>query len=329
MKDMKRVFIVALFLFIIPSVIEAQNLDIIETVADRLVDSQRLNGSWINEEAYTGSIVAGLISAYEVTEKEEYLTAAELGATFIIQESGGNFYGDEAYALARLSEVTEDANYSDMVKNFYDTIDVNEYILDFGQTYISSAVFYVAQHTMAVNMVGAANAEVWREALIYFLSQVADDTAYCPVLCLGVATWSLAQTGPLDDTMVDAFNVSGQPYWMDVMLSDLPNLLVSNQVESGDEAGSFYVKFDHTSPGIGSEVSGYTEDTIYGVLGLEACNGLVIDDTVLDFSTNIQNAKDVLYLSVLPAGYVGAHIWSGGDRVYYTYGGELLQAISK
>lgn len=329
MKKLMLISIVmTLYILIMPSVTQAQHQDVIEKVAGNLVNSQYPNGSWSQEEEFTGSIVAGLINAYEITEKEEYLTAAELGASYILQESGGNFYGDEAYALARLSEVTEQTAYADSVRDFYNGLDTNSYILGYTQTYVSNAIFYVAQHTVAANMVGATDASVWRDALIYFLSQVDDDTAYCPVMCLGVATWALARTGPMDNAMVDPFNLAGQECWQDVPLCALPNMLASHQVPSGDRADCFFVKFDHTSPGAGSEICGYTEDAIYGVLGLAECNGLIMDDeTELDFSANVKNAREVLTLSVSPSGYVGAHIWSSGERVYYTYGGELLQAI--
>lgn len=329
MKDLRHIYIVMIMsILIVPCTAAAEHQDIVKRVADNLVNSQRMNGSWSNEEEFTGSIVAGLVNAYEVTENKDYLGAAELGASYILQASGGNFYGDEAYALARLAEVAGQTSYSETVKDFYDNMNTNDYILAYGQTYVSNAVFYVAQHTVASHMVGAADANVWRDALIYFLSQVDDDTAYCPVMCLGVATWALAQTGLMDDAMVDPFNLAGRECWADVPLCALPDMLASHQVPSGERANCFFVKFNHTSPGEGSEICGYTEDAIYGVLGLEACNGLSMeDDTVLDFCTNINCARDVLSLSVSASGYVSAHIWSSGERVYYTYGGELLQAM--
>ena len=36
-------------------------------------------GTWPSEEHFTGSIVAGLVNAYRVTDKTAYRTAAELG----------------------------------------------------------------------------------------------------------------------------------------------------------------------------------------------------------------------------------------------------------
>ena len=105
-------------------------------------------------------------------------------------------------------------------------------------------------------------------------------------------------------------------------------MLAGHQVLSGDHAGSFYVRFDHLSPGEGYESSGYTEDAVYGVLGLMAVDGLVFDEeTVLDFEIEIQTAKEVLLMSVTDSGYVYEHIWSPGNT-FYTYGGELLQTVA-
>ena len=332
----KRFVICVLSAFLIitfaPNAIFALSLsETFETVADRLVDTQTSDGEWLKEDGYTGSIVAGLIQAYEVTEKAEYKAAAELGASFIIISAGGNFYGDEAYALARLSEITGDPCYADDVLNFYDSMDTHAYLRGFDETDPSNEVFYVAHHAMAAHMVGAADAEIWRQGLIQYLSQIDDGLAYYPVMSLGVATWALAQTGPMDDTLIDPFGFVGEPYWTDVKLSDLPQLLLSHQADSGGYAGSFYVRFDHDSPGEGYEASGYTEDTIYSVLGLIAADGLItVDETELDFDAEIQSAREALAIAVSENGFVMEHIsqdyWSGG-HAYYAFGGELLQTM--
>lgn len=300
----------------------------LEIIADRLVAAQTSEeGAWLGEEGYTGSIVAGLIQAYEVTEKAEYKAAAELGASFIITSAAGNFFGDEAYALARLSEITGDPCYADAVLNFYDSMDTYTYLRGFDETDRSNEVFYVGHHAVAAHMVGAADAEVWRQGLIQYLSQIGDDLAYYPVMSLGVATWALALTGPMDDTLIDPFGFVGEAYWIDVKLSDLPQLLLSHQADSGEHAGSFYVRFDHAPPGEGYEASGYTEDTIYSVLGLIAADGLITaDETELDFDVEIQIAREALSIAVSESGFVMEHIWLG-NHVYYAFGGELLQTM--
>lgn len=331
---MKRVFISyfsssMLFIVFTSSLVTGQQQnEILTTVADRLVEAQSSNGSWLGEEGYTGSITAGLIHAYEVTENDTYRTAAKNAIQYILKTSGGNFYGDEAFALALFAEVTGEQTYADEVFGFYDSLNTNAYLLGYAQTDLSTAVFYVAHHTVAAYMVNAADAEIWRESLIGLLSLVNDNTAGFPVMSLGIATWALAQTGPMDDTIISSSFSGSAAYWINVKLSDLPDILASHQVLSGDRTGSFYVRFDHLSPGDGYEGSGYTEDTVYGVLGLMVIDGLILDEeTVLDFEMEIQAARDVLSLSVVDSGYVYEHIWSPGNT-FYTYGGELLQTIT-
>ncbi len=294
-----------------------------EAIADRLVAEQAADGSWPEEADFTGSIVAGMVSAYEVVGKAEYKAAAELGGIFILEYAEGNFYGDEAYALARLSEITEDTTYADAVRDFYDGLDVYAYIASFQETDRSNAVFYVAHHTVAAHMVGAMDAEIWREALIQYLSLIDDDVAYYPVMSLGVATWALAQTGPLDETRINPFGFVGEDYWTDVTLSDLPDILVSHLIliPSQGHEGTFYHRFDHAPAGEDFEASGYTEDTIFGLLGLMATA-----TAEKDFYVEILSAIIMLSRPVTSDGIVYEHVSSGGAS-YYTYGGEMLQAI--
>ena len=317
-----------LFVVFVPNAAMAFPIDQVrEAIADRLVAEQTLDGFWPEEADYTGSIVAGIVSAYEVMEKAEYKAAAELGGNFILTVAEGNFYGDEAYALARLSEITEDPNYADAVRDFYNGLDTYGYIAGFQETDRSNAVFFVAHHTVAAHMVDANDAGVWRQALIQYLAQIDDDVAYYPVMSLGVATWALAQTGPLpldeDETRIDPFGLVGEGYWKDVTLSDLPDILVSHLVLIPQEgkAGTFYHRFDHTPAGEGFEASGYTEDTIFGLLGLMAAATVE-----RDFYEEIVGAKEILCLPVTFDGIVYEHVPSGGAS-YYTYGGEMLQAI--
>jgi len=289
----------------------------IEAIGNDLVGSQTPSGTWVGGELFTGSIVAGLCQAYEVTGNTSYKTAAQQGGNYIITTSGGNYYGDAAYALARLADITGDASYANVARGFYNGLDTYAYISGFKGTDRSNAVFYVAQHTVAADMVGAADAGIWREGLIQYLSRIADDEAFYPVQSLGVATWALAQTGLMDDTRVDPFGLIGETYWDGVALSDLPALLDSHQVDSGAYAGSFYVRFDHDAPGVGFEASGYTEDTVFGTLGLIASGGSASD---------ILAGRIVLASGVTSTGDVYEHIWLGGAS-YYVYGGEVLQAI--
>lgn len=289
----------------------------IGAIGDQLTSAQGVAGDWPGEAGFTGSIAAGLVNAYEITGKTAYRTAAQLAGDYIVGTAGGNFYGDEAYALARVSAITGDSIYANTAKSFYDGLDTHAYIAGFAATDPSNAVFYVGQHTVAASMVGAADAGIWREGLIQYLSRIDDDEAFYPVQSLGVATWALAKTGPMDDTRIDPFGLIGEDYWDGVTLADLSALIGSHQVVSGAYAGSFYHRFDHTAAGAGYEASGYTEDAVFGTLGLIASGGSTID---------IQAGRSALASGVASNGNVYEHLWSGG-ALYYTYGGEVLQAI--
>jgi len=326
---MKRVTFVVYAIMVVLSICPNSGMGMpvgqaVEAIADWLVAEQLPDGTWPGEADFTGSIVAGLAVAYQVTGKAAYKTAAELGGSYIINSAGGNYFGDEAYALTRLSEITKDASYARAARQFYDTVDPYAYVRGFKATDRSNAVFYLAQHTVAAHKVGAADAGIWRDGLVQYLSRVDDDLAFYPVMSLGVATWALAQTGPMDDTRIDPFGLTGEDYWTDVKLSDLVDILSSHQVSSGDYADSFYHRFDHTPAGAGYEAGGYTEDTVFGVLGLIAANKA---DLSLDLWADIIAGRNALASRVGSAGMLYEHMWSGG-ALYYAYGGEALQAFA-
>ena len=289
-----------------------------EAIAERLVSEQATDGSWPEEANYVGSIVAGMAREYEVVGKDKYKAAAELGGNFILGISEGNFYGDEAYALALLTEITGDTTYADAVLQFYNSVDTYAYIRAYQETDRSNAVFYIAHHVVAAHKVGAADAGVWRQGLIEYLSLISDDVAYYPVMSLGVATWALAQTGPLDDTKLDPF------YWGDVALSDLPDILLSHLVINPKDgiAGTFYHRFDHTAAGDDFEASGYTEDTVFAVLGLMAAT-----TSEKNFDEEIVGAQVMLCLPIRSDGIVYEHIISQTLESYFVYGGDVLRAL--
>lgn len=292
-------------------------------VADLLVASQHPAGMWAGEDDYTGSIVAGLVRAYEVTGDDDYLAAAELGVSYILDVAGGNYFGDEAYALARLAEATGEPAYAGVAREFYDALDTAAYISGFDATDRSNAVFYIAHHAVAAHKVGAADAALWRSAVMEYLSRIDDDLAYYPVMSLGAATWALAQTGPMDATKLDS-DGDGAGYWVDVALSDLPGILVTCMESSGGPEGSFCHRFDHAAAGPGFEASGYTEDTVFGLLGLIAA-----DAAGWDLDQEIQKATNALAAAVSPSGFVWEHtiLRTGRATVHWTYGGELLEAM--
>lgn len=295
----------------------------VETIADRLVANQIVSGpasgTWPGETDYTGSIGAGLVSAFEATGGSTYREAAMRAGHYVLNEHAENPYGDEAYLLARLEETTGDSAYGAALRMFYNGLETPAYIEDYINTDPSNAVFYIAMHSVAAHMVQVVDAPMWRNGLIEYLSRISDADAYYPVMGLGVATWSLAGTGALDDTPVDP-EANPQSIWADVTLSDLPAILASHQVVSGPEAGGFYYRFDHSSGGGDDEISGYTEDAVFGLLGLAAAN----DGG--RYNLQIEDAATRLTSSVGSGGIVREHMDIGGPA-YYTYAGEVLQAI--
>ncbi|UCG54138.1 MAG: hypothetical protein JSV32_05945 [Dehalococcoidia bacterium] len=305
----------------------------VQVAADRLQLEQKPQGNWLLEEDYIGSIVAGMVSAYQVICDSGHKSSAELGGDYII--NFGRAYEDQVYALTRLSEIADDPldnSWRTAVSNFY-------YNVKYGpcgtEGYISgrldplepsTAVFYLANAVVAAYYVDAEDKHIFRNSLIRFLADVDDSTSWYPVLGLGIATWALAQTGDMNGTLVD-LNGTGRPYWNSVTLADLPDLLLGHQVPDGNlYEGSFYWRFDHTNGNNPDEqAAGYTEDTIFGVLGLAAaCK----TNPELNCGSAFPSARDVLLVGVHEDGTVYEHIWLDG-YIYYFYAGEMLQALGE
>ncbi|MCJ7691901.1 MAG: hypothetical protein MUO22_00605 [Sedimentisphaerales bacterium] len=308
-------------------------------VADRLEAEQRTGGadtgSWPQEEAYNGSIVAGIATAFQRTCVQSYKTSAELGGDYTLAIAGGNYYGDEALALARLSQISDnpyDNEWKDALTTFYTAVEnstngTSGYIAWFETgAEPSTAVFYVGHHVLGAYYVDANDKEIWRDSLVEFLATVDDSTSYFPVMALAIATWALAETGPLDSTLVDQ-DGTGRPYWNLKTLADLPGLLAGHQIVVIPEgifnewAGSFYWDFGHTD-------GGFTEDASFAVLGLEAAQ---IANPSFDYEEEIFTAKQVLFDSIdLNNGTVYESIWVHEEpTAYYFYAGELLTAMGE
>ncbi len=331
-------FLLAGKILSVPNTVQAAEIgEVVTSLADWLEASQyeggMLAGAWPGEEAYTGSLVAGLIAAYEVTFNEDYEAAAIAGGDFILRVANGNYYGDEAYALARLSRITEDETqnvWRSAVAEFYQNVrnraegGTAGYVAQFELTQLTRAVFYLAHHTVAASYVDAEDKDVWREALLSFLSRVDDDSTDFPVMALGIATWALAETGPLDDFLVDV-EAQGVTYWQGVTLADLPRLLAGHQVTEGDLAGSFYGRFDHGDGGQGVAEAGYAEDLTLAVLGLAAAGRVVADPAI---EVVLGNARNVLIEQIGVFGFVLQHLWYGGDA-YLFYSGYALRALAE
>jgi len=300
-------------------------------------------GAWPEETAFTGTMAAGLAWAYQRTCEPMYLQAAERAAGFISRVSGIYYgYGDDAWAMLLLSEASADRwdnPYRANLAAFYEGVREMEggtagFIASYGTgTEPSTAVLYLAMHCVASDYVGATDAEMFRAAVRDFLAGVDDATASWPVLALGAATWALAETGPLDGGLVDPSG-TGRPMWNLVRLEDLPGMLLGHQVVEGLEgadgadaaiAGAFYWRFDHTDGGDGEGVvAGFTEDTVFGAMGLAAA-ARRWGDPVLGAASD--RSLRVLVGVVDAEGRVGGHLWEPSP-VRAVYAGELAAALA-
>jgi hypothetical protein len=308
----------------------------IEKIASRLEAHQLRDGtaagSWPDEPEFTGSIVAGMCAAHELTCDSKWRRAAESGGDYIVRAAAGDFFGDEAFALTRLSELSGDPcdnSWRTAVKGFYSDIrrqvGTEDYLSYLSVSEASTAVFYTANHVVAAYYVDAQDKHIWRQGLVEILSRV-DDTSYFPVMALGVAVWALANTGPLNEIPVDATGSNGT-YWQSVLLSDLPGCLVDHQVKEANDPdiGSFYWRFDHTASGSGEPVSGYTEDTVFATLGILAAHRANVGPDLCDA---ISSSRQALLSGVGAEGSVWERLCQEGNISYF-YAGEMLQVLSE
>jgi hypothetical protein len=309
----------------------------VDAIAARLDREQMkqgpFRGDWDSEWGFNGSVVAGMVDAYECAQNRAYKFSAIIGAEFILSEARSVFMGDEIYGLLRLSTIdgTPSVNrWNPIVRQFFDEIDdspggVYGYADLFYAVDPSTAVFYLSHFTVTAYEIQARGKDMWRQSLIRHLARVGDDLANFPVMALGVATWALARTGALDDTFVGFYGVVID--WQGVRLRDLPGLLAGHQVPQGEPfAGSFYWRFDHTYGAFPGAVSGYTEDTIYGTLGLIAAADRQTDASTSSAEEAIRAARDVLLEGVDADGTVYEHLAREGES-YYAYAGEMLQGL--
>jgi hypothetical protein len=320
--------------------------ELVESMANRLERTQVVDGammgSWASEEMFTGPITSGLASAYEWTDLGLYRIAANWGGYYILRTTDyqGNLLGDEAYAFVRLSEIfpkapddvwtwdvwkeaLEDFYFSPRRPGYEESTAV--YLDYFADDEPSTTAFLLAHHVVAVYYADDIDKEVWRDVMIQHLSRV-DDNASFPVMALGAATWAMATIGHLNDTPVTSHNASS--YWDGVVLSDLPVLLLGHQVPEGEPfAGSFYWRFDHTAGGAGGATSGYTEDAIFGTVGLvEAALAEEDPDSKEELEVGIAAAHEILLEGIGVDGQVYEHLSRQG-ATYHAFAGEMLQAL--
>lgn len=303
----------------------------VEAVADRLQRDQYQEGAeaggWNEMTGFSAPMVAGMMDAYLYTRDLTYKACAELGGEFIIRNAAGAYMGDEMYALAKL-RASDDDRWAVLVKGFYDDVlnfpgGILAYTDPYESIDPSAAVFYLAHLTVAAHEMEVPQVDRWREVLIGALARIDDEGASYPVMALGVATWALAKTGDLDDTRIS--DEAGS-YWDGVRLRDLPALLAGHQVPEGSAfAGSFYWRFDHAVSADGL-AAGYTEDAIYGTLGILATTGLAENVRLDDEEARIRAAAAALLRGVGVDGIVYEHLLQMGV-VHYAFAGEMLQVL--
>lgn len=316
------------------AICDVETLQVVKAVTDRLVRAQLasgpLEGAWPDEQAYTGAIVAGLVDGYRMTSDEGAWVAALVGGNFILRAAGGNYYGDEAYALMCLSRESEEEDAADMwrfaLEEFYESLSrrgTQGYISQFEQADPSVAVFYLAHHTVAAFDVNATDRALWRQALIDNLVRVEDDSAEAPVMALGIATWALASTGTLGDSPLDP-DAQETSYWYARTLDDLPELLLTHRIPEGELAGSFYWRFDHRSTIVGGPPGGYTEELVSSALGLAAVTDLEDDS---ERQSVVRQIGELLVRSVDDEGTIRQHLTLGGEA-YYAEAAGVLRALA-
>ncbi len=338
MGKMKWVFCVVLFLSGLWFTGMASGGDVptaMALAANRLINDQNVDGSWTGETEYLGSMVAGLVNAYNYFGVPSYKTSANSAGTYI--QTNTSFTGDEAYALSLLSSIADNPSsntFRTSLTTFFNTMTTNGTQTKINElnhnVETSEAVLYISRYTVAAYYVNNVDKNVWRDNLIATLAKVTTEDYY-PVGSLGLCVWALAKTGALDSTVISTDSSS---YWYNKTLAELPTILASHQVSSGSFANSFYWRLDHTNGGNSIyHNAGYMEDTIWGVLGL--ISAYEYDPVTYDYADEISKARSVIADGIdgmviadgsVPDGYAYDHIWNGSSYLYL-YTGEALEAL--
>lgn len=328
--------------------------DLLRKVADRLEQGQvqegPARGSWPSVgpsgETYSGPAITGMVSAYKWFGDIRYDACAWRGGYYLIETTDiqGNVLGDEAYAFLQLSDVYPDGPppdspgkvgwpniWYDAVTHFYVSVRDPNYegstakYLEYFDDYEPSVITVdLAHHVVASYSVKDVDRTVWRDALVRHLARVDDDAEF-PILALAAATWALSEIGGLDpNTLVSP---EGAGVWDGVTLADLPSLLLSQVMpEDGAYPGSLFCRFDHGLDEFGGPEGGYTEDAVFGLLGLVSVASRLEPGAVRDdFDRAIEVVFDAVLQAVDEDGVVYQHVTQQGDSPF-VYAGELLQA---
>ena len=298
--------------------------------ADRLVQQQLPAGDW-GEAGFAGEAAAGLIRAFELVGDPMYLAAAEAAGDFMLQDAGYNAnngryvfppFPGETYAIARLSEVSSDqTKWNDATRDLFRQIaqqsgGTNAYIDDVfsaHQGILSSGIYDVSRLAVAADIVNGNDSAVYRTRLIAGLGDVDDavDGSEASAFALGIATWGLATTGPLDQTALSGTSavLNGRT------LSELPGLLAGLQ----NPGGNFPWYFDGTFPG-------FSEATTSAALGLMASQDR--NPGLYNFAAAIGGAREVVGQGIGPDGraYFEIGVATPGTDSHYL-AGEAIEML--
>lgn len=331
---MKRVVIVVCLVAVSVQAAPTTLLNAVNALGGRLVANQKMDGRavWVGENGYEGATALGLVSAFDLTKNAQYQVAAVNAgwriATDMDIRDYDAYYGDDVLLFARLGD--KPIGFSGVAGGFFAKvrqIGTETYIADYLDPKVmdaSVAVFYLAHYTVAANALKDRDMALWRSALIVALSRV-DDKSLFPVMAMGVGTWALAQTGPMNSVLIDPAG-KGAALWKGKRLQDLPGMLLSHQVPAGElYAGSFYSRFDHTGGVEGYVNKGYTEDAIYGTMGL-AADKKVDPNAPAVAADALLAARSVLMAGIGDDGAVKDHLVLGGTS-RFVYSGEMLGVL--
>lgn len=293
--------------------------DALRAVADDLVANQTANdgaggAGWPGMANYNGSITQGLVSALNIFGDAGYGDAARKASAWLYTDSLFQApLPDTVLAWAAFGATGgfNTAVWTNTAAWYYDNVKVYTpggaaaFAAGFGGD-ASSVVSCLANLTLGAYLVDADEKAIWRAALADALANVTDDTAAFPVQSIGMATWVLATTGPVDPAMAEA--------------------LVAHQVAAdGYDPGSFFWELDHGLDDPNTVAEGYTQDAIFAVLGLYAIAD-AHPELVPALQAPLINGLKAILGSLGTDGLVYEHLSLGG-QASYVYAAQILLLV--
>lgn len=240
-----------------------------DMTSDRYIDATS-NGDFLDNTR--GSELAALVWAYQIgaTNNTTYINGV---VTNIIAETAGDFTGDEAWGLAKASQIGNAAA-GTAVTDFYATgegADANAKSAAVAGGSLANpdsfGIWSLSHHVLASNAIGASNAGTYAANLLAAIgSMTTDGSVSTPetstTQALAIALWALKSAG-LADSATTGGTADAQHLFAQSTLAELKTLLTTTLYNDGDE--TFYTEFDQTS-------SGVSEDLAYAILALKAFN---------------------------------------------------------